>query len=94
MGSRTRKSGSDVKAKAKAPAFKAISWVDRAEPEEIAEAILSVGHDKAALVVRHLVLKGGSDFVSHVQSALDRLERDPVRSLVRAIGGSVRGILG
>ena len=65
-----------------------IAWLERASPEEIGEALLSVGREKAARVVAYVLSRVGPELGSKIDRMVDEIERDPGRVFAKfAIGG-------
>ena len=71
-----------------------ISWLEDAPAEEIGEALLAVGPQKAARVVAYLMSRFGPEMGPRIDRLVDDLARDPQRVVGGAITGAIRGIFG
>ena len=71
-----------------------LRWLKDASPEEIGEALLSVGVDKAAEVVVYLAQRAGPEIGDALDRAMEQVQRDPARALARAGMGALNSLLG
>jgi hypothetical protein len=68
--------------------------MDQAGPEEIGEALLALGLDKASLVVGYLLSRFGPEVGPRIDEAVARFQKDPTRSLARMAFRGLKEFLG
>ncbi len=85
MGSRSR-------VKTSPASSKAIDWLRDASPDEIADALLAVDEEKAALVVVRLVGKTEGEVRRLLDGVGREFDADPVGTLARSFFGTISRI--
>ena len=71
-----------------------IRWMEQASPEEIGDALLAVSTEKTAHVIAYLASKFGPEAGAQIDRIVERVERDPVKSLGRAALAGLGRLLG
>jgi len=70
-----------------------ISWMEQASVEEIGEALLSVGHDKAMGVVGYLLSRFGPEVGPKIDAMVRRFEADPGNTLGQFVKAGLSSFL-
>lgn len=70
------------------PASSVLEWIEDSDPEDIADALLSVDEAKAALVVRSLVGRAEGEAGRLLDAVGREFEADPVGTVARGLLGA------
>lgn len=74
------------------PSSSVLEWIEGTDPEDIADALLSVDEAKAALVVRALVGRAEGEAGRLLDAVGKEFEDDPVGTVTRGLLGAFSGV--
>jgi|GEM_PF-4400597 len=66
-----------------------LDWIDASDPEDIADALLSVDEAKAALVVKALIERAEGEGRRMLDAVGKEFQLDPVGTLLRGVVGTL-----
>lgn len=71
-----------------------LRWLDEASPEEIGEALLAVGPEKAVRVGVYLATRLGPEFAVRIDRAVEQAEANPADAVGRTLAAGFKAFLG